>query len=52
MLIGFILLIAGILLVLARADVIPGDVWDYLLPIGLIALGAKMIFDKKKKPNE
>ena len=49
MFIGFLLVIAGTLLILARADVIPGDVWDYLFPIALIALGAKMVFDHKKK---
>ena len=43
MFIGFLLVIAGTLLILARADVIPGDVWDYLFPIALIALGAAVI---------
>jgi len=45
---GFALLIAGILLLLSRADLIPGDFWDYLLPIILIAFGAKTILTRKK----
>ncbi len=49
MFVGFMLLIIGILMVLSRADIIPGDAWDYILPIALIAFGAKMIFDNKKK---
>lgn len=48
MFVGFMLLVIGILMVLSRADIIPGDAWDYILPIALIAFGAKMIFDNKK----
>ncbi len=49
MFVGFMLLVIGVLMVLSRADVIPGDAWDYILPIALIAFGASMIFDHKKK---
>ena len=36
-------------MVLSRANIIPGDAWDYILPIALIAFGAKMIVDHKKE---
>jgi hypothetical protein len=45
---GIAFLIAGGLLLLSRMHVITGDFWDYLVPIVLIALGAKMIFDRKR----
>jgi hypothetical protein len=45
---GFALIVAGGLMLLSELHMIPGDFWDYLVPIILIALGAKMIFDRKK----
>ena len=45
---GFALIIAGILMILARMDLISGDFWDYFWPVVIIAIGAKLIFDKKK----
>jgi len=44
---GFALVIAGVLMILARADIIPGDFWDYVVPIVLVAFGLKMIFGRK-----
>jgi hypothetical protein len=49
MFIGFIFIVAGILLFLTRADVIPGDIWDYALPILLIAIGGRLLFTHRKK---
>ncbi len=49
MFVGLILIIAGALLLLTRANVIPGDVWDYALPILLIAIGGRMLFCKSNK---
>lgn len=46
---GLLLVIAGVLLILSRAGVLPGDIWDYIFPIALIALGANFILDYKKK---
>ncbi len=51
MFIGFALLVAGILLLLAKLDIISGGFWDYFWPILLVALGAKMIFERRK-PRE
>jgi len=45
---GIALLIAGLLLLLSQLGYISGDFWDYLIPIVLIALGAKMIFERKR----
>ncbi|UCD18500.1 MAG: hypothetical protein JSV44_06220 [Candidatus Zixiibacteriota bacterium] len=49
MFLGFTLLLAGILLLLTRSHILPGDFWDYGLPILLVALGAKIIFSQKKR---
>lgn len=49
MFIGFAFVIAGILLILHKMDIIYGDFWDYFWPVILIALGAKMIFDQRKR---
>lgn len=48
MFVGFALLIAGILLLLAKMGYISGGFWDYFWPIILIALGAKIILDRKR----
>jgi len=48
MFIGFVILVAGILLLLSKMGYISGGFWDYIWPILLIALGAKIIFDRKK----
>jgi predicted membrane protein len=49
MFIGLILVIAGVLLLLTRANVIPGNIWDYALPIILIAIGARLLFTNRRK---
>lgn len=49
MFVGFALLIAGVLMLLSKLDIISGGFWDYFLPIILVALGAEMIFDRKKR---
>ena len=46
---GFALLVAGVLLLLNRMDIISGGFWDYFFPIILIALGAEMIFERRRK---
>jgi len=46
---GAVLIVAGALLLLSRAGIIPGSIWDYLLPIILIGIGANIIFKKNKK---
>lgn len=49
MFIGLILIIAGVLLFLTRANIIPGSVWDYALPILLIAIGGRLLFTNRRK---
>lgn len=49
MFVGFALLIAGVLLILEKMNIIYGDFWDYFWPIILIAMGAKFIFDNRGK---
>lgn len=49
MFIGALLIVAGALLFLTRADVIPGDIWDYALPILLIAIGVRLLFTHRRK---
>ena len=48
MFIGFVILVAGILLLLSKMGYISGGFWDYIWPILLIALGGKILFDRKK----
>lgn len=45
---GFVLIAAGVLLLLSRAGIIPGTFWDYLLPIVLIGIGGSILFKRKK----
>ena len=46
---GVALVVAGVLLVLSRAGVISGDLWDYILPIILIGIGVKLMLGRKQK---
>ncbi len=48
MFIGFVLLALGVLFLLKNLDIIYGDIWDYLWPIALIALGVSIIFKKRR----
>ncbi|MDX9856434.1 MAG: DUF5668 domain-containing protein [candidate division Zixibacteria bacterium] len=48
MFLGVLLLILGVLLLLREMGLIYGDIWDYVWPIALIALGVSMIFKSKK----
>jgi hypothetical protein len=52
MFVGIILLILGALMLLERLGIIYGDIWEYLLPIVLIALGASMVFRSQNKRSE
>ncbi len=51
MFLGFFLLILGVVIILSRADIIPGGVWDYILPIILIAIGGGMIVKRSRKSS-
>jgi hypothetical protein len=50
MFIGIILIIVGVLLLLAKLDIISGGFWDYFWPVILVALGAKIILGRNKHP--
>lgn len=52
MFVGILLLILGALLLLERLGIIYGDIWEYFLPIVLIALGASMVFRSQNKRSE
>ena len=49
MFIGILLLILGVLMFLDKLGIIYGSVWDYLIPVALIALGAECIFKRTRK---
>lgn len=51
MFIGLLLLLLGALMLLERMGIIYGDVWDYFLPLALVALGASMIFKQNGNKN-
>lgn len=49
MFVGILLLLLGVLMLLERLGVISGSAWDYFLPIALIALGAAMVIERKRR---
>ncbi|MBN2227325.1 MAG: hypothetical protein JW763_08165 [candidate division Zixibacteria bacterium] len=51
MFLGAILVLAGVLLLLTRSHILPGDFWDYGLPILLMALGINIVFSRRKKKS-
>jgi hypothetical protein len=50
MFVGILLIIVGVLLLLAKLDIISGGFWDYFWPVILVALGAKIILGRNKHP--
>lgn len=48
---GVLLLLFGILMVLDRIGILRGDVWDYVVPVALIALGINFITSHRKRPH-
>jgi hypothetical protein len=48
MFIGFVILALGVLFLLKNLGVIYGDIWDYLWPAAIIALGISIIFKKRR----
>lgn len=49
MFIGILLLILGVLMFLEKLGIIYGSVWDYVVPVALIALGAELILKRSRK---
>lgn len=50
MFVGVLLLLLGILMLSEKLGYLPGDTWDYFLPIALVALGVSMMFrDRNSK---
>ena len=45
---GILLLLIGSLMLLERLGIIYGDVWDYVFPLALIALGISFVFKKDR----
>jgi len=48
---GVVLVVAGVLLLFNELGWIHGDFWDYVIPILLIALGIKLLFQRRFKAN-
>jgi len=51
MFVGILLLLLGVLMLLEHLGIIYGDVWDYFLPIAIIALGASFIVKDRRKEH-
>ena len=51
MLIGSMLLLAGVLILLQKLGIIHGEFWDYFWAILLISVGISMIFDRSRKKD-
>lgn len=49
MFLGVLILLMGVVMLLEQFGIIRGDFGDFIVPIALVALGASMIFDKKKR---
>ena len=49
MFIGILLILIGLVMFLDHLGYVPGDVWDYILPIALVALGASMVVKHKRQ---
>ena len=47
MFVGLLLLILGLLMFLDRLGYIPGDWWDYFLPLAIMALGISMVLQRR-----
>ena len=45
---GILLLLIGSLMLLERFGIIYGDVWDYVFPLALIALGVSFVLKKDR----
>ena len=46
---GILLLLIGTLMLLERFGIIYGDVWDFVFPLALIALGVSFVFKRNKQ---
>lgn len=51
MFVGSLLLILGVLMILDRLGIIPGDAWDYFWPVAVIALGISLLYGAKRKSS-
>lgn len=47
MFVGFIILALGVFFLLKNLGVISGDIWEYLWPTAIIALGISILFKKR-----
>jgi hypothetical protein len=46
---GVLLVLAGLIMLADEMGYIRGDIWDYLVPIILVAIGVKVIFGERSK---
>jgi hypothetical protein len=52
MFVGMLLMVLGALMILEKMGIIiHGSIWDYLVPVALIALGADFVFRRRQKPH-
>jgi hypothetical protein len=43
--VGVLLLLMGVLMLLEEMGIIYGEVWDYVVPVILVAIGVSIIFN-------
>lgn len=48
MFVGLVILALGVLFLLENLGVLNGDIWDYLWPLAIIALGISILVKKRK----
>lgn len=48
MFVGLVILALGVLFLLENLGVLTGDIWEYLWPVAIIALGISILVKKRK----
>ncbi|MGB5138786.1 MAG: DUF5668 domain-containing protein [Candidatus Zixiibacteriota bacterium] len=48
MFVGLVILALGVLFLLENLGVLHGDIWEYLWPVAIIALGISILVKKRK----
>lgn len=49
MFVGTLLVLMGILMFLEKMGIIYGSVWDYFVPVAIIAVGLSIISERRRK---
>ena len=48
MYVGSLILVLGVIMFLTQLGVLTGDVWDYVFPTALVALGISLMAERRR----